>query len=172
MKMRLVSAIFLVGFLYSCGGGGSTTQTAEPSSPAAARSLGACSLLTAEEVKAILGEEAKPTENGAASTVSSCNWLTPTGTGLGIMLRQASSAGEAEAVYKNALSQSQSVSGVAPQDVSGFGDRAYWAGGKLNQLNVFKGNNWVIISVFFLGPGKEPLAVAKSAAERLIPRLP
>jgi len=174
MRLHLLVTLILTACLLSCGGG-SGTQPAEPTEstpPAPSKPLGSCSLLTADEVKTIMGADAKPNESGAASTVSNCTWVTESGSGLGIMVRQATSAGEAEAVYANAISQSQGLSGVAPQNMPGFGDKAYWAGGNLKQLNVFKGNYWVIISVFAAGKDKDPLALAKAAAEKAIPRLP
>ena len=173
MKTRLLLTLILTACLLSCGGSG--TQPAEPTETtpaAAAKPLNSCSLLTADEVKAILGEEAQPKEGVGASTLSGCAWAATSGTSLGITVRQATSAGEAEAVYASAISQSQNVSGVPPQDMPGFGDKAYWAGGKLRQLNVFKGNYWVMISVFMPGQDKDPQAIAKAAAEKAIPRLP
>ena len=177
-RLSLLALLLIVtAGLASCGGGSGTEpatpdQTAQSAAPAAPKSVGACSLLTADEAKAILGEEAQPNEGAGASTVSGCNWGTSSGTGLGIMVRQATSAGEAQAVYANAIGQSQSLSGVPPQDMAGYGDKAYWAGGKLKQLNVFKDNYWVIISVFTLRKDNDPLAMAKAAADKAIPRLP
>ncbi len=142
---------------------------AQPDAPA--KAVSACSLLTQEEAAAILGEPVeKPTDSAVGGTVTNCNWMTPSFHMVGILVRLASSPAEAETVRQEALRQSKSLSGVDPEDVAGLGENAYWAGGNINQLNVFKGNYWLIITAS-KGKATENLTLAKAVAEKALPRL-
>jgi len=135
------------------------------------KAVSACSLLTQEEAAAILGEAVeKPTNSATGGTVSNCNWMTPSFHMVGILVRLAASPAEAETVRVEAHRQSKSLSGVDPEDVTGLGEAAYWAGGNINQLNVFKGNYWLIITAS-KGKASDNLALAKAVAEKALPRL-
>jgi len=175
---HLPTAVLLalgLGFA-TCGGSSSSTESEKAPAPVLKQQeepkvVSACSLLTAEEAAAILGEPVeKPSESATGSTVSNCNWMTGSSTSVGILLRRASSKAEAERVYQQAHQQSKSVSGVDPEDISGLGDKAYWAGGHINQLNVFKGNYWLIIMAN-KGNGADSLAAAKAVAGKALAKL-
>jgi hypothetical protein len=180
MKNLLVlSSLFCLIWLVACGGGpsGSDGPESAPAPPAAptapAAPLSACSLLTIEEAAAIIGEPIEePNESNSGSTVSNCNWSARSlsGRGLGILIRRAYSDAEAARVYTEARDQSKSLSNVDPQTVSGLGDNAYWAGGNLNQLNVFKGRYWLIIMA--MAGQEDALRIAQQVAEKALERLP
>jgi hypothetical protein len=180
MKHLLISAsLFLLVWLGGCKGDSPSSEAppgapAPPTAPAAPSApLSACTLLTVEEASAIIGEAVdEPHESGSGGAVSNCNWTahSASGQGLGLLVRQAYSDHEAARVYTEAIAQSKSLSNVEPQEVVGIGDKAYWAGGNLNQLNVFKGRYWLIIMAMV--QEKEPQTVAKQVAEKALERLP
>jgi hypothetical protein len=170
----LLSLLILFA-LAGCGSGSDTGIAVErptvvtPQAPA--KAISACSLLTQEEVVAILGEPVeKPTNSVSGGTVTNCNWMTPSFRMVGILVRLASSPAEAATVRQEAHRESKSLSGVDPEDVAGLGDSAYWAGGSINQLNVFKGNYWLIITAT-KGKTSDNLSLAKAVAEKALPRL-
>jgi hypothetical protein len=63
------------------------------------------------------------------------------------LVRKALDSVEAMRVYDEARAQSKGLSDVDPVDVQGLGDRAYWAGGSLTQMNVLKGDAWLIVNI-------------------------
>jgi len=180
MTARYRLALFLLVApltLAGCGHSGGTDtgigldkpRVEQPETPP--KAVSACTLLTQEEAAAILGEPVeKPTNSNTGGTVSNCNWMTSSFHMVGILVRLASSREEAETVRQQAHQQSKSLSGVDPQDITGIGENAYWAGGNINQLNVFKGNYWLIITAS-KGNTSENLALAKAVAEKALPRL-
>ncbi|MFA5185423.1 MAG: hypothetical protein WC551_02960 [Patescibacteria group bacterium] len=127
-----------------------TTPETAVTAPAAS-DLQACQILTPEIAKKYLGETKEPTANNGPVT-SNCTYAS-SGDSFGALtfLIKHSSATEQE----GAVPASKSLSGVDPEMIDGLGDKAYWAGGKLNQLNVFKGNDWYIISAFMDGYNKD-----------------
>jgi hypothetical protein len=56
-----------------------------------------------------------------------------------------------------------------PETVTGLGDRAYWAGGLVKQLNVLAGDTWLVISDS-PGRGLDELGPAKQAAAKILGR--
>lgn len=108
----------------------------------------ACQVFNAELAGKYLGEVGAPNENNSP-LVSNCTYSSTAG-GITLLIKQ-SNAIEQE----GAITASKDLSGVDPEMVEGLGDKAYWSGGKLNQLNVFKGNDWYIISAFMPGYGKD-----------------
>jgi len=176
-RLALLLLIFPFGFLGCDKSAGTDTGIgivvkpviSQPDAPP--KAISACSLLTQEEATAILGEPVeKPTDSATGGTVTNCNWMTPSFHAVGILVRLASSPTEAETVRTEAHRQSKSVSGVDPEDVAGLGESAYWAGGRINQLNVFKGNYWLIITANKGNEG-DNLALAKAVAEKALARL-
>ncbi|MCC6563807.1 hypothetical protein IT087_02860, partial [Candidatus Uhrbacteria bacterium] len=98
-----------------------------------------------------------PLHSGAATEdqatiVSSCSYATnaelPVDVKVAsVLIRKAADVAEALRVYEEARSQSKGLSGVDPVDIQNLGDRAYWAGGGLKQLNVLKGDAWFIVNI-------------------------
>lgn len=122
-------------------------------------SVDACEVLTDSVAKQILGENAQKgdTQSGNASSsdvsVSNCVYTVKTVT-TGSVLEQARSTEAVGVLARAAKSQtgadsnksqfaSAKPSGV--QDVSGYGDKAFW-NPKFGQLNILKANNWYIVS--------------------------
>lgn len=120
--------------------------------------LDACKLLTPEIAKSVIGEEtAEPSTNNVGGVVSTCSYSAKSANmkSLSLLARRAYTNESSVEVFKAAFDQSKSLSGVDPVSVSGLGDEAYWAGGTLNQLNVRKGDTWLILSSFGFDKGMD-----------------
>ncbi|MCK9360951.1 hypothetical protein M0Q28_01855 [Patescibacteria group bacterium] len=139
-----------------------TTNGAEtsnaPANPIVNKKYDSCLLFTKVDAEAVLGMKVNdPLHSGAATEdqatiVSSCSYATnaelPVDVKVAsVLIRKAADATEAVRVYEEARSQSKGLSGVDPMDVQNLGDRAYWAGGALSQLNVLKGDAWFIVNI-------------------------
>lgn len=166
MKKLLPLAVLLAVAGFGCGRGAPTptgpnnaaTNSAAPSNPIVNKKYDSCVLFTKADAEAVLGMKVnEPLHSGAATEdqatiVSSCSYATngelPTDVKVASMLiRKAADSVEAMRVYDEARAQSKGLSGVDPVDVQGLGDRAYWAGGSLTQLNVLKGDAWFIVNI-------------------------
>lgn len=145
----------------------------------------ACDVLTDAAAKQVLGQGATKgdTSAGEASSddvsVSNCIYTyqanpggsiqqqlqdTTTASVLARAARTKTGADSNKAVF-----DAQKPAGV--QDVSGYGDKAYW-NPQFAQLNVLKGNNWYIISNYTgTSPSKATLDEAKKLADAIKPNL-
>jgi len=167
MKKLTLITITTVSLLSLLGAGcGSTTtdgtSTAQPigdktamddSAPVIANGVHACDYLTKDIASGVLGEVNEPSETSSGAAISSCSYTPANGdiAVLSLLIKRNSADTEAT----GAKASSKSLSGVDPEDVAGLGDSAYWAGGKLNQLNVFKDNDWYILSAMMSGFNKD-----------------
>jgi hypothetical protein len=127
--------------------------------------------LTKDDAGAAMGGavgDAKTAGNG--SDTSSCNYFTSDFRGLGLLMRAHADAATAQGVFGKVQAESKSISGVDPVAVEGIGEKAFWAGGKLNQLNVLKGRYWLIFTVTLGGDKSQD--IAKQAAAKAVPRVP
>lgn len=126
--------------------------------PIADKNYDSCTLLTMVDAEAVLGQKVNtPLTSGAATegqatTVSSCSYATNGETPADVkvaslLVRKAATLEEANKVFDNARAESKKLSGVDPVDVANLGDRAYWSGGSLTQMNVLKGQAWLIVNV-------------------------
>jgi hypothetical protein len=89
---------------------------------------------------------------------------------LALLAKRWNEADAARLAFERAHVLSQMVSGQAPETIEGLGDRAYWAGGKVNQLNVLAGSTWLVVSGT-MGPGLDQQAPARAAAARVLSHL-
>lgn len=152
-----------------------TVKTGE----AAIINVDACDVLTEAAAKQVLGAGAEKgnTAAGNASSddisVTNCNYnYKPVTTGpalqqlqsavaAGILARSAKTKTGAES--NKAVFGPQKPAGV--QDVSGYGDKAYF-NPKFGQLNILKGGNWYILSHYTgVSPSKGTLEDAKKLAD-------
>ena len=109
--------------------------------------LDACKLLTKSIATEYLGDAGEPDLRDTIGIVSTCTYSNPaTFDSLMLLVRRSQTSDESDTVSTNAKAESKNLSGVDPEDVSGLGDSAYWAGGDLKQINVFKNNDWLILS--------------------------
>ncbi|HVR08977.1 MAG TPA: hypothetical protein VMW75_13090 [Thermoanaerobaculia bacterium] len=163
--------------------GGAAPTAAGPAPPARAarptRNL-ACDLLTKDDAEALFGEpvQGEPVTSAMADigVVSwRCGYISARSSSgpasstkvVTLLVKHWQERAEARSAYEHAHALSQSISGQVPEPVDGLGERAYWAGGKVNQLNVLAGNDWLVISGTE-GPGLDQLGPAKAAAARIL----
>jgi hypothetical protein len=86
--------------------------------------------------------------------------------GIGLFVRASTTA----RTFDEAQAASKSISGADPVPIEGLGEKAYWSGGKMNQLNVLKSGHWLIVTVPM--GGDKSLDLAKLAAEKALARIP
>ncbi len=143
----------------------------------------ACEAFTLEDAKKVLGDSAEKTElpgGGGASSddidVSQCIYSQPGGDTLASIKtqKQASLLVRGAKTKKGADSNKDVFTGslkpAEAQDVSGYGDVAYW-NPQFGQLNVFKNGNWYIISAGVSTPAEKTLEESKALADVLISKL-
>lgn len=133
----------------------------------------ACTILTQADADALLGGSATKVDTSIGNTatndinVSTCSYSVPTQLrSVTLLARSAKSAAGAAANR----TQATSIKPEAAQDVSDFGESAYWDP-TYGQLNVFKHSNWYILSSGGLKPSDKTLDGAKAMAARIISRL-
>lgn len=135
----------------------------------------ACKLLTREDAEALLGgpiREPPVTSiiTGMRVVSSRCGYISvaknPTKVVTLLASRYQEPAGVRHA-FEHAHALAQTLSGQVPENVDGLGERAYWSGGKVNELHVLRGHDWLVISGT-LGPGLDQLAPAKAAAAKIL----
>ncbi len=140
-----------------------------------------CVLFLQTDAEAVLGVKVnEPLHSGAATedqatTVSSCSYATTGETPADVrvaslLVRKAKDVEEARRVFDEARSLSKGLSGVDPVDAQNLGDRAYWAGGALNQLNVLKDDAWLIVNIQDT-KNKAQLQQATEAARRALDKM-
>jgi len=144
-------------------------------------SVDACDVLTETVAKQVLGEGASKGDTSAGNassddvSVSNCTYTFKTvtsgsalaqaqsTTATGLLVRAAKTKAGAEG--NKAVFGSSRPAGV--QDVSGYGDKAYW-NPTYGQLNILKGNNWYILSHYTgVNPAQGTLDQAKQLADAL-----
>jgi len=136
----------------------------------------ACKLLTRDDAEALLGGPVlDPPVTSTMADIGEVSWRcgyisaakNPTSKVVTLLDKHWQQAADARSAYERAHVISETVSGQAPENVEGLGERAYWAGGKVNQLNVLVGADWLVIGGT-LGPGLDQLAPAKAAAAKIL----
>jgi hypothetical protein len=182
--MKMISLGLLISVLGLAGCGGPKVETKNASdkerpADSGTRSRGkidACVLLTKEDVESFLAEPvgtpATTHTEAMGNTVTQCRYSAPSGSKrVGLLLRQAATVDEAAKIFKQARETAKELSGADPQVIAGLGDSAYWIGGNLKQLNVLKGDAWLIITAN-AGNGTDPLAASKSVSGKILARMP
>ncbi|MDF1496955.1 MAG: hypothetical protein P1P90_02750 [Patescibacteria group bacterium] len=153
MKKTLLITTALICSLSLMGAGCDNSNPTEPNNTntetESTDALNACNLLTKTIAADYLGTVDEPTLRDTAGVVSTCSYSNPdTFDAITLLVRRSQGDAEAATVNANAKAESKNLSGVDAEDVSGLGDGAYWAGGNLNQLNVFRGEDWLILTAF------------------------
>lgn len=182
MKTKKIFAGLLISIigLAACGGpkvqtkNGSDKESSANSGPRSKGQIDACALLTKEDVESFLaqpvGTPATTHTEAMGNTVTQCRYSGTSGNKrVALLLRQAASADEAVKIFKQARDASKELSGADPQVVDGLGESAYWTGGNLKQLNVLKGDAWLIITA---SNGTDPLEASKSVSRKILARMP
>jgi hypothetical protein len=173
-----------------------TSPITAPSTPSTVGKSDACSLLTAEEVKAVQGEAFKETkasegaENGMV--ISQCFFSLPTfansvnvavmrkGEGTGArdprkfweQTFAKRSERDKEKEKNAAKNREEGEEGPAPQKVEGVGDEAFWTGSRVGgALYVLKHDAYIRVSVGGAGDQKAKLEKSKALARMALKRL-
>lgn len=158
-------------------------QASQPATPAAPASsapdaeaaaappvqakINAAEYFTKADAEAVLGKSVSdPGVQGNGVTNSNVNYVATDFSAVSLYVN----AGATAQSFDQAQAASKSISGVDPVPVAGLGEKAYWAAGKLNQLNILKHSNLLIITV--MNRGDKSLDLARQAAERILPRVP
>lgn len=138
----------------------------------------ACQIFTAADAKALLGSSAQggpgPVESSPDLAVSSCSYSQSGGSGAGVSARE--SASLLVRAPKTDRGRTSNVNALGPlrpsgvEDVSGYGDSAYWDG-QHGQLNILKNNNWYVLSYGSAAPANRSLDQAKQLADKLLARM-
>ncbi len=172
-KMFLMTGLlFTVAALNGCSAPAHTNTASSERAAKTSSKLDACLLLTRSDAEELMGEAASsPTSSQVGETVSRCGYVSQSNSKrISLLVRQASSRSEAAQIFQKAQNESQGLSGSDPQAVPGLGDAAFWAGGTLKQLNVLKGEAWLIVSARF-GGDNDPLAASESATKKILAHL-
>lgn len=135
----------------------------------------ACKLLTRDDAEALLGGPVQePPVTGSTADIGVESWrcgyisvAQKPAKVVTLLDQHWQDPAAARKAYEHAHAISQSISGQMPENVPGLGDRAYWAGGSVNQLHVLAGSDWLVISVT-AAPGFDQLGPAKQAAARIL----
>ncbi len=137
----------------------STAKVTQPATTEIATSADApqaCKYLDRKIAEKYLGGTIQdPEQKDTAGVVSTCVQINEKFQGITLLVRRSGSGIEAATVNAGAIAESKTLSGVDPLIVDGLGDKAYWAGGKLNQMNVFKGRDWLILNGMMGGFDKD-----------------
>jgi hypothetical protein len=169
--------------LAGCGGprvvktkNASDTKQPANSGNGSAGKLDACALLTKEDAESFLGEgvgaPATTHTEAMGNTVTQCRYSASSGNKrVGLLLRRASTADEAAKIFKQARDASKELSGAEPQVIDGLGESAYWTGGNLKQLNMLKGDAWLIVTAR-PGNGTDPLEASKNISRKILAHMP
>ncbi|HXO40507.1 MAG TPA: hypothetical protein VN999_03595, partial [Thermoanaerobaculia bacterium] len=88
---------------------------------------------------------------------------------ISLSLRRAPGAEEAASRQRTAEAGLRSIAAGAPvKELPGLGDGAFWIGGRIDQLNVRRGDTLLVFTVQL---DKDPLGAARSLAGRALARL-
>lgn len=164
----LLAGVILAG----CGGSapGPTGGTGQSGS------IDACKLITQADAEAVLGGVVKapevPMSGEGVAVVTSCKYTVaaaPSVDNVTLIVRRLDGTDAAKNDFDQMKKDTATQLGVTPEDVSGIGDSAFWAGGAVNELAVLKGKAELLILV------KGPAAVqdaARGLADKALSRLP
>ena len=141
--------------------------------PKLGKTVSACAALSQADAVSVLGGDVTVTTGPEATQpdgslyVSNCAFSSDEARSANVLIRQAADAGSIKRQFADARAAVPGIYSVAPQDVPGLGDAAFWVGGSASQLNVLKGGRWVTIIVLAL-KSDDRLAIAKNTASAIL----
>jgi hypothetical protein len=144
--------------------------------------INACQAFTLSDAKKIIGDTAKKSNGTSANAsskdinVSTCLYGQDTSTMPINQVRNIRTATILARSPKTAIGKQNNhdefgknkPAGV--QDISGYGDKAFWAP-SFGQLNILKGDSWVILTTGSATPSTRTLDDAKKMADIVVPKL-
>lgn len=179
----VASALFAAcAVLASCGhGGGGTPAAGRSGAAGTAGTAGAplpdaCELLTPADVEAVTREASgalsSTLEDAVGKDPTQCSYSLGGDVPqrmISLSLRRAPGTEEAASQQRAAESGLRSIAAGAPvQELPGLGDGAFWIGGRIDQLNVRRGDTLLVFTVQL---DKDPLGVARTLAGKALARL-
>jgi hypothetical protein len=160
--------------LGACGGEQADTAVDDAAAVAAESTeppRDACALLTAADVTAVLGEQARDSlaldmpGGGAPATLSQCNYAVGTNVAAASLLLRRPAEGEDPQAASEGARQSLTEAGVAIEEVPDLAQVAFWGG---NQLHVFTSGGWhLVVSPVPAGGLEQARALAERALAKL-----
>jgi hypothetical protein len=136
----------------------------------------ACKIFTLSDAKKLLGDTAKGGQNSVTTSskdvdVSTCTYTEDSGSNAPVATHQSATLlARISRTPKGVVSNQSQFGPLKPagvQDVSGYGDMAFWDA-QHGQLNILKNNNWFILSNGPITPADRTLDEAKQLADILI----
>jgi hypothetical protein len=134
----------------------------------------ACELLTKDDAEEVLGGPLQPPVTSITRDIgvvsSRCGYIAKGATPAKVVTLLAKTwqdPAAAKRAFEHAHALSQTVSGQAPVTIAGLGNRAYWAGGTVGELNVLAGATWMAFSGT-AGPGLDSLPQDQAAARKAL----
>jgi hypothetical protein len=136
----------------------------------------ACELLTPADVEAVTrdasGSLSSTLEDAVGKDPTQCAYSLggdATARMIGLSLRRAPGAEEAASQQRAAEAGLRSIAAGAPvEELPGLGDGAFWIGGRIDQLNVRRGETLLVLTVQL---DKDPLGTARALAGKALARL-
>lgn len=136
----------------------------------------ACELLTPADVEAVTrdasGSLSSTLEDAVGKDPTQCSYSLAGDVPprmISLSLRRAPGAEEAASRQRTAEAGLRSIAAGAPvKELPGLGDGAFWIGGRIDQLNVRRGDTLLVFTVQL---DKDPLGVARTLAGKALARL-
>ena len=147
--------------------------------PSISKPKQACLVFSLNDAKQVLGDSVTGGETGASASsddleVSTCSYTQSAGAGINSSAAKSASLlvrapRTAEGVASN-QTQFGRLKPTGVQDVSGYGDLAYWSP-DYGQLNILKNNTWYVVSYGPITPSARTLEQTKQLADILINKM-
>lgn len=156
----------------------SVTKPPTTSTTSVAKSK-ACQIFTTADAKSLLGGNVKGGQSPAGATspdldISTCTYTQSSNSGVSVSDRKSASLlVRSPKTDKGLTSNNNEFGPLKPttvQDVSGYGDHAYWDAAH-GQLNILKNNNWYILSYGSAAPASRSLEQTQQLADLLSSKL-
>jgi hypothetical protein len=167
-----IAAVFLAAKDFKSHDDKSVSQPV--SAPAKTASNRACQIFTSAEAQDLLDSSVKAGQNLVSTASPDLNISTCTYTQSGVANRNSASLlVRVPTTDKGITSNNNEFGPLKPttvQDVSGYGDSAYWDA-EHGQLNILKNNNWYILSFGAAVPSSRSLEQTRQMADLLIDKL-
>jgi hypothetical protein len=126
----------------------------------------ACALITKADVAELAGITAKEVKEGMSSPmVSQCTFTAEDVTTVDVMIKRSPVRYD---VDSEMAGMKKGMPGVPFREAAGIGDRAFYMGG---QLNVYRGDLYVLISMLGFPPGPKTDEAAQKLAQKVLSQL-
>jgi hypothetical protein len=145
-----------------------SADEAATAAPAAAASgkLNACAMLSKATITEITGLTVEEVKDGTSSPfMSRCTYSAADATTVDVMIKRSAVKYDVASAMEG---MKKTMPGIPQREVAGIGDKAYYIGG---QLNVFRGGDYVLISMLGFPPGEKTDAAAAALARKVLSQI-